>query len=90
MSAFVPDGKIIKLLSNDGNVFEVPQSVLKFSGYVTSLESFADLKDGDEVPTVVEGPILAKVVEFLTHYNEEPMKEFEKVSEFFTLFFLSK
>ena len=74
--------KMIRLVSRDDCVFELPVSAAKLSKLV--LNNLPDNDDDDDdVQEVYEdvtllrvtGTCLEKVVEFLKHHDEEPMKE---------------
>ena len=63
-------------VSKEGDVYEVPVGVAKMSNLVaTTIDD--DAEDDDEVREIplpnVKDAVLAKVIEFCTHYKEEPM-----------------
>ena len=63
-------------VSKEGEMYEVPVGVAKMSNLVaTTIDDDAD--DDDEVREIplpnVKDAVLAKVIEFCTHYKEEPM-----------------
>lgn len=66
----------IKIVSMDGEPFDVPLKVAKMSGLVSSI-----LNDpGKEVITIdVTSDALRHVLKYCINYMEEPMTEFEKV-----------
>ena len=84
MAAFEASGTDrIKLISQEGDAFEVSLAVAKMSPFIMTMVSSEDEDGGDdaakEVPLPnVTAPILAKVVEYCSHYVEEKMTEFEK------------
>ena len=63
-------------MSKEGEVYEVPVGVAKMSTLVaTTIDDDAD--DEDEVREIplpnVKDSVLSKVIEYCTHYKEEPM-----------------
>ncbi|DAZ95068.1 TPA: hypothetical protein N0F65_002962 [Lagenidium giganteum] len=74
--------RTVKLISMDGETFEVPQEVASMSQLVKTLlsdDADADSGEAQEVPLPnVRGSVLAKVVEFCQHHHNNPMKEIEK------------
>merc|ERR1712150_49771 len=66
--------EIIKLRSSDDKVFEVIERAAKISELVEDSP-----REEDEITEIeiarVKSPCLAKVVEFMKHYDEEKMKE---------------
>jgi len=63
-------------VSKEGQVYEVPVAVAKMSTLVaTTIDDDAD--DEDEVREIplpnVKDTVLSKVIEYCTHYKEEPM-----------------
>lgn len=80
MTEFV-ENREVSLESNDGETFRVSYAVATLSKFVkASVE-----EDETETPNVpipkVNAADLARVIEFCTHYLEEPMTPIEKVSE---------
>jgi len=71
---------IVHLTSQEGTTFIVPLDVAKMSNLVKTMLD-PELPEDEEqecyLPNV-KSVILSKVVEFLTHYKEEPMTEIEK------------
>ncbi|EED88404.1 hypothetical protein THAPSDRAFT_10077 [Thalassiosira pseudonana CCMP1335] len=69
----------VKLVSKEGDTFEVPIEVAKLSNLVvTTLGEEDDYDDDDdnmvEIPLPnVKSSVLAKVIEYCTHYNQDPM-----------------
>eukprot|EP00542_Grammatophora_oceanica_P012182 CAMPEP_0194032636 /NCGR_PEP_ID=MMETSP0009_2-20130614/5528_1 /TAXON_ID=210454 /ORGANISM="Grammatophora oceanica, Strain CCMP 410" /LENGTH=166 /DNA_ID=CAMNT_0038673137 /DNA_START=145 /DNA_END=645 /DNA_ORIENTATION=+ len=70
----------VKLVSKEGDSFDVNIDVAKMSELVKSM-----IEDGGEDEEVADFPlpnvkanILAKVIEFCAHHKEEPMTEIEK------------
>eukprot|EP00804_Cyclotella_cryptica_P005423 CCRYP_002965-RA/>CCRYP_002965-RA protein AED:0.12 eAED:0.12 QI:442/1/1/1/0.66/0.75/4/605/201 len=83
-SSFMTNKRINKI-SNEGEIFKVPLEIAKLSNLVVTTlgeeEHDDDHDDNDDDDNAVEIPlpnvkasVLAKVVEFCTHYKEEPMK----------------
>ncbi|KAG7388412.1 suppressor of kinetochore protein mutant [Phytophthora pseudosyringae] len=70
----------VKLVSMDGEAFEVEAKVAVMSQLVQTL--VADEQEGDEVQEIplpnVKAPVLAKVVEFCQHHKDTPMAEIQK------------
>jgi S-phase kinase-associated protein 1 len=70
----------VKLVSMDGEAFEVEAKVAVMSQLVQTL--VADEQEGDEVQEIplpnVKAPVLAKVVEFCQHHKDAPMAEIQK------------
>jgi len=68
-------------ISNDGEKFEVPFAVAQMSIFVknTLPDDAEDITDDDREVTCpkVSGPILKKVVDFCTKYQEEKMQDFQ-------------
>ncbi|KAL7521544.1 hypothetical protein ACHAWX_006218 [Stephanocyclus meneghinianus] len=74
--------RTIKLISKEGEIFKVPFEVVKLSNLVVTTlgeEEHDDDNDDDHDDDAVEIPlpnvkasVLAKVVEFCTHYKDEP------------------
>jgi S-phase kinase-associated protein 1 len=65
----------------EGESFNVPISVANMSELVKTM--IADDQDEDDVQEIplpnVKSSILAKAIEFMQHYEMEPMREIEKV-----------
>jgi len=78
----------VKLTSKEGTSFEVPLSVAKMSNLVQTLlptdEQMLDMtteqiQDMCEFPLpAVKDTVLAKVVDFCTHFQTEPMENIER------------
>lgn len=66
---------IVKLVSKEGDVYDVPIAVAKMSTLVAT--TIDDDDDDDEVREIplpnVKDAVLTKVIEYCTHYKEEPM-----------------
>ena len=73
-------GKTIHLVSNEGESYDVPLPIAILSELVkTMIDEDQDDEDPQEIPLPnVKSAILAKVVEYLQHYNVEAMTEIEK------------
>lgn len=73
--------KIVHLVSQEGESFDVPLSVAKTAELVkTMIDDDQDEEEAQEIPLPnVKSAILAKVIEFAQHYKSEPMTEIEKV-----------
>ncbi|GAX14544.1 hypothetical protein FisN_6Lh321 [Fistulifera solaris] len=80
------DTREVTLISSDKQEFKLSAEAVKLARMVaSSLNLIQEDDDGDEDDTAaeldplelsrVEGSVLAKVVEYLSHYLEEPMKE---------------
>mmetsp|Transcript_44220 Transcript_44220/g.127794 ORF Transcript_44220/g.127794 Transcript_44220/m.127794 type:complete len:167 (-) Transcript_44220:227-727(-) len=69
------EAAIVKLVSKEGEVYDVPLEVAKMSTLVAT--TIDDDDDDDEVREIplpnVKDAVLSKVIEYCTHYNEEPM-----------------
>lgn len=76
------DSKIVHLVSQEGESFDVPVNVAKMSELVkTMIDEDQDDDEAQEIPLPnVKSSILAKVIEFANQYVTEPMFEIEKVS----------
>lgn len=73
--------RTVHLVSQEGESFDVPLSVAKMSELVkTMIDEDIDEEEAQEIPLPnVKSSILAKVIEFATHYGVEQMTEIEKV-----------
>uniref|UniRef100_A0A7S2BM50 S-phase kinase-associated protein 1 n=1 Tax=Florenciella parvula TaxID=236787 RepID=A0A7S2BM50_9STRA len=75
------DGKMVDLVSQEGDNFQVEKRVAKMSELVKTMipEEEDGETDQQEIPLPnVKSQILGKVMEFCKHYCEEPMNEIEK------------
>ena len=72
------DAKFRKIKSDDNQVFEVEVESLKLSNFLNSL--MIDYPDEEEeIPiNLIDGKNLKLVVDYLTHYKTEEMKEIPK------------
>ncbi|KAL9179996.1 hypothetical protein ACHAXT_007966 [Thalassiosira profunda] len=63
----------VKLVSKEGDTFEVPVEIAKLSNLVvTTLGEDDDEEDSVEIPLPnVKANVLAKVIEYCTHYKKE-------------------
>ena len=80
MSSSSTESKV-KLTSKEGTAFEVPLSVAKMSNLVQTLLPTEEdqMLDMGEVPLpAVKDTVLAKVVDFCTHFQTKPMENIEK------------
>ena len=72
--------RLVHLVSQEGEQFEVSVDIATMSELVKTM--FDTDQSEDEVQEIplpnVKSFILLKVIEFLTHYKEEPMTEIEK------------
>lgn len=68
--------RTVNLVSKEGDTYEVPIAVAKMSNIVkTTLEDDSD-DDVQEIPLPnVKATVLAKVIEYCTHYQIEPMTQ---------------
>jgi len=68
------EGGTVNLVSKEGNTYEVPIAVAKMSKLVeTTIDEESD-EDVQEIPLPnVKTAVLAKVIEYCTHYKSEPM-----------------
>ena len=73
-------GKMVDLVSQEGDNFQVEKKVAMMSELVKTMipEDEDDAEQGEIPLPNVKSQILAKVLEFCKHYNEEPMNEIEK------------
>eukprot|EP00934_Nitzschia_sp_Nitz4_P001665 Nitzschia sp. Nitz4//scaffold76_size158648//58858//59583//NITZ4_002543-RA/size158648-augustus-gene-0.149-mRNA-1//-1//CDS//3329557836//1665//frame0 len=71
------DTGIVKLISKEGKVFEVPFEVAKISQVVATTFDEVDEDDEDAVREIplpnMKEVVLAKVIDYCTHFKEEPM-----------------
>jgi len=68
-------GKIIKIQSNDNQLFEIDQGVVEQS---STIKTLADLMDIGDVPIPlpnVKSSILGPIVEFCNHHKNDPKPE---------------
>jgi S-phase kinase-associated protein 1 len=73
------DGKMVDLVSQEGDNFQVEKKVAKMSELVKTMIPDEDDEEQQEIPLPnVKSQILAKVIEFARHYVEEPMNDIEK------------
>jgi ribosomal protein L11 len=83
--------KIVHLISQEGESFDVPVEVAKMSALVSNMiDEEADSSEIQDIPLPnVKSIYLSKVVEFCQHHKANPMEEIEKVSEIsFLLYFI--
>ena len=80
MAEFSITERLVHLVSQEGEQFEVPLDVATMSELVkTMFDSDQPEDEVQEMPLPnVKTSILSKVIEFLTHYKGEPMTEIEK------------
>lgn len=80
MAEFSTTERQVHLISQEGEKFIVPVDVAIMSELVkTMFDSDQPEDEVQEMPLPnVKSSILAKVIEFLTHYKGEPMTEIEK------------
>lgn len=73
--------KILHLVSQEGESFDVPVGVGRMSELVKMMiDDDQDDEESQEIPLPnVKSAILAKVIEYCQHYKTEPMTEIEKV-----------
>jgi S-phase kinase-associated protein 1 len=74
-----------KLVSQEGEAFEIPIEVAQLSGLVKNvLTGEADAGENVDMPEIplpqVNTIILQKMIDFLKHYHEQPMDEIDRVS----------
>lgn len=66
-------------VSKEGDTFEVPLKVAKMSELVKTMIDDEGDEDVQEIPLPnVKASVLQKVIDFCTHYKEDPMNEIEK------------
>lgn len=76
------DSRIVNLVSNEGAVFPVPISAANLSVLVrTMINEISDASggEGQKIKLPYTSAIVAKIIEFLRHHVEEPMRETKKV-----------
>lgn len=73
--------RTVHLISQEGESYDVPVNIACQSQLVKAMvEEDGEDDDPQEVPLPnVKSSILAKVVEYCTHYSSDPMTEIEKV-----------
>jgi len=75
------DNSIVKLVSKEGETFEVPLAVARMSELVKTMID-DEAEDDDESPDIplpnVKADVLKKVIEFCKHHREEAMNDIEK------------
>ncbi len=80
MAEFSTTERLVHLVSQEGEQFEVPLDVATMSELVKTM--FDPEQPEDEVQEIplpnVKSVILSKVIEFLTYYKGEPMNDIEK------------
>lgn len=74
------DDKIVTLISRDDKTFELPKSAATLSSFISDTLGFEDEVEEPEeyshVPLLrVEGDCLQKVVDFLIHFQHDPLPE---------------
>mmetsp|Transcript_3906 Transcript_3906/g.5819 ORF Transcript_3906/g.5819 Transcript_3906/m.5819 type:complete len:167 (-) Transcript_3906:863-1363(-) len=73
------DSGSVSLVSKEGDTFEVPLKVAKMSELVKTMIDDEGDEDVQEIPLPnVKASVLQKVIDFCTHYKEDPMNEIEK------------
>lgn len=74
--------KVLHLVSQEGESFDVPVGVGRMSELVKMMiDDDQDDEESQEIPLPnVKSAILAKVIEYCQHYKTEPMTEIEKAS----------
>jgi S-phase kinase-associated protein 1 len=73
------EGKMVDLVSQEGDNFQVEKKVAKMSELVKTMIPEDDDEEQQEIPLPnVKSQILGKVMEFCKHYSEEPMNDIEK------------
>ena len=75
------DTQMVELISGDGESYKVRVDVAKISVFIGTMisDDADDEKNSIPLPNVRSG-ILSKVIEYLIHYKEEPMKAISKVA----------
>ncbi|OQR82100.1 S-phase kinase-associated protein 1A [Thraustotheca clavata] len=70
--------QVVKLVSKEGDAFEVSREAACISGLVKSIIGDDDEYD-DEVPLInVDTKVLIHIIDFCKHYHTEPMAELER------------
>jgi len=75
------EARVLHLVSQEGESFDVPVGVGRMSQLVTNMiDEDQDDEESQEIPLPnVKSAILAKVIEYCHHYKTDPMTEIEKV-----------
>lgn len=71
----------VTLVSESGETFQVPVDVCKISEFVKPMlpDEGENMQDMEPIPLPnVRTEVLQKVIEFCTHYRDDPMKTIEK------------
>eukprot|EP01006_Ploeotia_vitrea_P024250 TRINITY_DN5701_c0_g1_i1.p1 TRINITY_DN5701_c0_g1~~TRINITY_DN5701_c0_g1_i1.p1 ORF type:complete len:179 (+),score=14.69 TRINITY_DN5701_c0_g1_i1:83-619(+) len=75
----VVDNRNVRLVSKDGESFELPVAIAKLSKMVaTGIEGTDENETPEITLNLVRSAPLAKIVEFLNHHAEEPVPELPK------------
>jgi hypothetical protein len=78
------DSKTIELISQEGESYHIPLKIAKLSETIKNLINDQEDYEAQEIPLPqVKSSVLAKVIEFLQHYDSEPMGEIDKVRFFY-------
>ncbi|KAJ1351715.1 Skp1- protein [Parelaphostrongylus tenuis] len=75
MSTEAQETPILKLVTNDGENFDVPRDVIRLSTTINKMLEVLDLDNGtnDSIPVYnVSGPILKKVLQWCTYHKDDP------------------
>jgi S-phase kinase-associated protein 1 len=75
------DSRIVHLVSQEGDSFDVSVKVAKMSELIKTMIDDEQEEDAEaqEIPLPnVKSAVLTKVIEFCRHYSEDPMNEIEK------------
>mmetsp|Transcript_21585 Transcript_21585/g.43100 ORF Transcript_21585/g.43100 Transcript_21585/m.43100 type:complete len:172 (+) Transcript_21585:121-636(+) len=73
------EGGMVRLVSQEGESFDIEISVARASELVKTMIDDEQDDEAQEIPLPnVKGQILAKVVEFCRHHENEPMPDIEK------------
>lgn len=80
MAEFSTTERLVHLVSQEGEQFEVPLDVATMSELVKTMFDFEQPEDEvQEIPLPnVKSSILSKVIDFLIQYKKDPMFEIEK------------